>query len=169
MSSRFHAKSSITDWLFFAVPKVSIARKIGILCPIAYATRTSTRSASFVATMFFAIYLHPYAALRSTLVGSLPLKHPPPWLRECAVRVHDNFPAGHTGIRRWTADIPYARTVHDNRLRYIQMIDSRYRCNNVFYKCAFQFGVGNVRIMRHGKNNVRDIARGAVFVPDIYL
>ena len=36
-------------------------------------------SATFDATIFFAIYLAAYAADLSTLVGSLPENAPPPW------------------------------------------------------------------------------------------
>ncbi len=52
----------------------------GFVAPIKYASLTSAFSASPAATIFFARYLAAYAPPRSTLDGSLPLKHPPPTL-----------------------------------------------------------------------------------------
>jgi len=51
----------------------------GFATPIAYASWISTLSARPAATIFFAAYLAAYVAERSTFVGSLPEKAPPPW------------------------------------------------------------------------------------------
>jgi len=50
--------------------------------PIAYATETSTFFPKPCATKFLATKRHMYAAERSTFIGSLPEKHPPP----CGIR-----------------------------------------------------------------------------------
>ena len=60
------------------MPNVSTAIEVGCARPIAYDTCTSHRSASPAATRFLATYRAAYAAERSTLLGSLPLKAPPP-------------------------------------------------------------------------------------------
>ena len=60
------------------VPNVSTDTEMGAETPIAYDTITSHRSAIFAATIFLATYRAAYAAERSTLVGSLPEKAPPP-------------------------------------------------------------------------------------------
>src|SRR5207249_9337498 len=61
------------------VPNVSTAIEVGCARPIAYETWTSHRSARPAATRFLATWRAAYAADLSTLLGSLPLKAPPPW------------------------------------------------------------------------------------------
>ena len=62
----------------FPVPNVFMLMLTGSATPIAYANCTSHFSAKPAATMFFAMYLAAYAALRSTFVGSFPENAPPP-------------------------------------------------------------------------------------------
>ena len=63
-----------------AVPIVSAITETGSATPIAYAICSSTFDASPAATTFFATCRAMYEAERSTFVGSLPEKAPPPWL-----------------------------------------------------------------------------------------
>src|SRR2546429_1115394 len=58
--------------------KVSTIVEIGCAVPIAYAIPTSQRDAAPEATTCLAALRAAYAAVRSTLVGSLPEKQPPP-------------------------------------------------------------------------------------------
>ncbi len=60
------------------VPKLSTYTETGCAMPMAYATSISQRSASPAATTFLAIWRTAYAALLSTLLGSLPENAPPP-------------------------------------------------------------------------------------------
>ena len=60
------------------MPNVSTSTESGCATPIAYATWIWQRSARPAATTFFATQRAAYAAERSTLVGSLPEKAPPP-------------------------------------------------------------------------------------------
>src|SRR5205814_4517810 len=70
---------AIEDSGTLPVPKVSTRTATGLTTPIAYDTWTSHLLASPAATMFLATCRAPYAPARSTLVGSLPEKQPPPW------------------------------------------------------------------------------------------
>src|SRR5271157_5921810 len=63
----------------FPVLNVSTRTLTGRATPIAYATCTSHRSANPAVTTFFATQRAAYEAERSTFVGSLPEKAPPPW------------------------------------------------------------------------------------------
>merc|ERR1719230_528581 len=59
-------------------PYVSTKRESGLATPIAYESCTSARLHNPDLTIDLAIQRHAYAAERSTFVGSLPEKAPPP-------------------------------------------------------------------------------------------
>ena len=59
-------------------PYVSTKSESGLATPIAYESCTSARLHRPAFTTDFAIHRHAYAAERSTFVGSLPEKAPPP-------------------------------------------------------------------------------------------
>merc|ERR1719261_2052492 len=62
----------------FSVPYVSTKSDSGFATPMAYESCTSARLQRPALTTDLAIQRHAYAADRSTLVGSLPEKAPPP-------------------------------------------------------------------------------------------